>query len=211
MRLLGVLGGESIGCEALAAWVEASDIVVAADAGIHHLEGISIVPHRIVGDMDSALLVQEYDQNLITIDEDEHRSDLEKLLTAAQRFGVDQVVLICIHGGRMDHFLASFSASIACGLNIRWVLPREHVVLLRPGFQGVFSTGPAKRISLIPLEGVCSVKSQGLRWELAHTSLAVGQHVSLSNESTADAITLQVSGGHLALMVEQLPSEVPPW
>ncbi len=211
MRLLGVLGGESIGREALAAWVEASDIIFAADAGIHHLEAISVMPHLIVGDMDSASLAQEYDHKLISIDKDEHRSDLEKLLTAAQRFGVDQVVLICIHGGRMDHFLASFSAAIACGLNIRWVLPHEHVVLLRPGFQGGFSTGPAKRISLLPLEGECSVRSQGLRWELTHTVLAVGQHVSLSNESTTGAISLQVSGGHLALIVEQVPFEVPPW
>lgn len=211
MRLLGVLGGDSIGHEALTAWVDASDIIVAADGGVHHLDRISVVPQLIVGDMDSALSVHRYSSELIVIDQDENRSDLEKLLAAAQRFRVDQVVLICIHGGRMDHFLASFSAAIACELNIRWVLPEEHVVLLRPGFQGGFSTGSAKRISLIPLEGECTVRSQGLRWELTNTALAAGQHVSLSNVSTGEAISLQVSGGHLALMIEQLPFEVPPW
>lgn len=211
MRLLGVLGGDGIGHEALAAWVEASDIIVAADGGVHHLERISVVPQLIVGDMDSVPLMHGYATELIVIDEDEDRSDLEKLLSAAKGFGADQVVLICIHGGRMDHFLASFSVAIASNLNIRWVLPEEHVVLLRPGFQGRFSTGSAKRISLIPIEGECTVRSQGLRWELTDTALVMGQHVSLSNVSTAEAISLQVSGGHLALMVEQVPSEVPPW
>ena len=83
----------------------------------------------------------------------------------------------------MDHFLASFSAAIATEMSVRWVLPHEHAVLIRPGFRGSFSTGVAKILSLIPLDGDCVVTTEGLKWDLASERLRVGDHLSLSNES----------------------------
>lgn len=211
MRVLGVLGGDALGFRPLSNWAAACDFVIAADAGVHHLEDAQIRPNLIVGDLDSISSLQDYDANLIIKDDDEHRSDIDKLFIAAKRYGASEVVLACIHGGRMDHFLASFSAAIATDLAVRWVLPEEHVILLRPGFHGRFSTGAVKRISLLPLEGEVLVSSIGLRWELDQTALRVGLRWSLSNESTQSAIQVQVYGGHLALMIENSPEEVPDW
>ena len=211
MRCLGVLGGESIGEEALRIWATASDLIIAADGGYRHLRSVVIPPDLIIGDMDSVGNLDDVDPKLIQIDEDQDRSDLEKLFTTAKRNGAREVVLICAHGGRMDHFLASFSAAIATDFSVRWVLPNEHVVLLRPGFSGMFSTGGAKRLSLMPLDGTCRVSTQGLQWNLNQDELEVGHFWSLSNKSVRETIYVEVYGGFLVLMVENLPEVIPEW
>ena len=211
MRVLAVLGGDGIGTASIKAWAAACDMIIAADSGIHYLEEASVNPDMIVGDMDSAINVTGYTHEAIHIDHDEDRSDLQKLLNKAGGLGAKEVVLTCIHGGRMDHFLASFSAAIATEMDIRWVLLREHAVLIRPNFRGTFSTGVAKIISLIPLDGDCVVSTQGLRWDLGSELLRVGHHLSLSNVSEHESFSVHVSGGHLVMMVEQPPNEVPLW
>lgn len=205
------MGGEGIGAETIRAWAKASDMVIAVDSGIHYLEEARLEPDLIVGDLDSAVSVRDYDPDIVYLDQDEDRSDLQKLLALAKRYQANEVVLSCVHGRRLDHFLASFSAAIATDMSIRWILPHEHAVLIRPGFAGVFSTGVAKIISLLPLDGECLTSTEGLKWDLNSAVLQVGRHWSLSNESVRDAISLQVYGGHLVLMVEHPPQEVPPW
>lgn len=211
MRCLGVLGGEFSGAEALRMWSEACDLVIAADGGLRHLRAANLRPDLLVGDLDSAGNVYDIDPKHIYKDDDMDRSDLEKLFTLAKRHKVREVVLICAHGGRMDHFLASFSAAVATDFSVRWVLPEEHVLLLRPGFSGVFSTGGDKLISLMPIDGVCQVTARGFQWPLNHSELQVGRFWSLSNRSVDESIFVEVYGGFLALMVQHSPETLPSW
>ena len=84
MRVLGVLGGDGIGPASIRAWAAACDMIIAADSGIHYLEEASVDPDLIVGDMDSIFTIDVYSSEIVHIDQDEDRSDLQKLLTKAK-------------------------------------------------------------------------------------------------------------------------------
>lgn len=211
MRCLAVLGGEFSGIEALRSWASVSDFIVGVDHGLDHIQAAGLSPSAVVGDMDSVEQLPLFAEELIHKDEDRDRSDVEKMFTLAKRAGVREVVMICAHGGRVDHLLAGFSAAIATDFAVRWVFPEEHVALIRPGFKGNFSTGVAKRFSLMPLDGTCEVSLLGGRWPLHGAELRVGQFWSLSNETVDPAIQLEVRGGHLALFVAASPAEIPEW
>lgn len=211
MRCLGVLGGEFIGEEPLRIWAESCSLVLAADGGYRHLSLAGIRPDAIVGDLDS-VHEDALSSGLKVIPyPDQDRSDAEKLLIEAQRQGAREVVMICAHGGRIDHLLAVFFAAARVSVSVRFVFPFEHGLMVRAGFEGRFSTGAEKRISLLPVAGECHISLSGCAWPISQRTLKPDDFWSLSNASTEESISLEVHQGQCLLMVEADPGVLPAW
>ncbi len=211
MRCLGVLGGEAVSSEALRTWSHACDATLAADRGLSLLQAAGLLPDVLIGDLDSVTGLESLPDLLIHRDNDENRSDVEKLLAYAEKSKFREVVLICGHGGRLDHTLANFSSALASSLIVRFVYPSDHSILLKAGFQGRFEVGRGRRVSMLPLGGPATVDFKGVQWPLTNQKLEFGKLVSLSNESAEKYIDVAVMDGAVLLIVDQPAEEIPPW
>jgi len=196
--------------DALPAWAVSADFVLAADGGWDHLRAAGLSATAVVGDLDS--IQSAPNEGVATVhDPDPNRSDADKLLAYAAASGAVCVTLICGHGGRMDHLLATFSSALRSGLCVQWAFPEELVRLVRRGVQSVLDTHPGQRVSLLPLLPCSGVMLQGVRWPLDDAELRPDGLISLSNEATGDQVMAEVSEGAALLFLGRPISDNPVW
>lgn len=209
-RCLGVLGGEAVPLHALHAWAESADFVVAADGGWDHLKAAGLSANAVVGDLDSIRSTPS--ESVATVhDSDPNRSDADKLLAYASSGAAGSVTLICGHGGRIDHLLATFSSAFRSGLCVQWAFPEELVRLVRPGVPSAMTTIPGQRVSLLPLLPCSGATLQGVRWPLERVELRMDGLISLSNEATGENVVAEIEDGAALLFLGRPITEPPLW
>ena len=95
------------------AHLDGADLIVAANGGTLALEQWGVVPHAIVGDLDSLGIERalEYGQRGVTVvpfSPEKDESDLELAIAYAVTANADDIVLLGILGGaRFDHEIAN--------------------------------------------------------------------------------------------------------
>ena len=141
-------------------------------------------------------------------DDDEDRSDADKLFDALRDDGVAEFTLIGFEGDRLDHVLASLSSAVAADVAVRIILRRGF------GFLGQattnFGTHSGQRLSVMPLPAA-NVSLSGVRWPLDRADMRLGEFVSLSNRATGP-IRFEVHSGSAILFVESDPEgELKTW
>ncbi|MBI5706037.1 MAG: thiamine diphosphokinase [Armatimonadetes bacterium] len=217
VNVLGVLAGNDMSTSLLKKWADGADELLAADAGADLLALIGVQPDLVIGDMDSA-------QNPATIaawaatgrttlvqDDDQERTDCDKLLSAAEARGFDAITLAAVEGDRIDHLLSTlYSAAqsplavrVALRTGIGWVLKADDYVEV--------STKPGRLVSLLPLSETEGVSLQGVEWPLKDVRLAPLGKRSISNRATSDHVSARVLEGAALFVVELLEEEAPIW
>lgn len=204
---LAVLSGEALPEEDLRAFAGQAAILMAGDGGAKHLWKYGLVPEAIVGDLDSSTLDEFPEVPRIHVPDQNH-SDADKVLAVLGE-KVPKIMLACIHGGRVDHLLASFHSALAARSAVRWVLPNEYGALVRAGETVRPELPQGTRCSLIPLLG-SRVTLAGVAWPLENAPLQLGSAISLSNHITGE-LTLEVHEGAVWLSVERHAGEVFSW
>ncbi len=186
-----------------------AETVVAADGGALALERWGIVPHLVVGDLDSlgrerAEALGRRGAKVVPYPVAKDESDLELALRYAVETGADDIVLLGIFGGaRIDHGLANallLADPAYRGLGVRAVQGETQVRALHGG-DGVDLRGPVgTTVTLLPLRGDAKgVRTVGLRYPLAGDTLHFGRSRGLSNVVTA--LPASVSLEHGVLLV----------
>jgi len=209
-----VLAGESFLDDDVRAFAEGDVRVIAADGGARTLLSLGIQPHVVIGDFDS--LNDSTRAALTTVevlhDPDQDTTDFEKALDhAVRKLGARRVAVLGAEGDEPDHLLAALSAALAKSehADIRFVLRRSMVHVVRGPLERVFGTFPGARVSLIPLVPTDVRQTDGLQWNIANTHLSLGHIVSISNRAVKDSFALSLGAGALAVFVER--RDEPPW
>jgi thiamine pyrophosphokinase len=179
-----------------------ADLVIAADGGTNHCERFGIVPHLVVGDLDSAdpSLVDKMaaaGAKIIRHPARKDQTDLELAVAEAVNRGAGTIVILGGLGGRWDMTLASvlgLAAPELTGITIRLIEGPTEIALLCGNNRISFQGRPGDTLSLLPLgtdtEGVTL---KGLEYPLVDTTIQSGSALGVSNvfiESRAD-IALQ--------------------
>ena len=194
-----------------AAWLDAADLVIAADGGAGSLHRIGGRPDILIGDMDSvdpSLLAQleaagtEVDRHPA----DKDSSDTELALGAAVEAGASAVVVIGAMGGdRMDHELANLlllAAPSHAGRDLLLARGGTGVRALHAGRRLTLAGSPGDTVTLLPVGGTAiGVSTDGLRWPLHAATLRLGSSRGLSNEVVEAPASVRVDDGTL-LVVE---------
>ena len=199
-----------------ASWLATSDgsrpLVIAADGGANNARRLGLRPDLIIGDLDSlpADAVAQYRRDGVEVTAhpaEKDASDTELAVAEALRRGADEVVILAALGGeRPEHTLANILLLSLPQLAGRAALlvdgPSSVRVLGVAGAQQLTIHGsPTDFVSLLPLtETVTGVTTGGLRYALNGALLGQGSSRGLSNEMTASAATVAVSGGRLAVI-----------
>jgi len=203
-------------------WADAVDLVIAADGGARLAVPLGLRIDAWVGDGDSLgeAAIEELRRagvpiTLARTDKDE--SDAELGLLAAIRAGARDVTILGALGGpRLDHALANVALlahPAASGAAIRLVDGMTRVrLLVAPGRSG----GPARLdlagrvgdlVSLIPLDDVAGISTEGLRHPLRDEALPAGPARGLSNVRARGSAEVTIRHGRL--LVVELPATLP--
>src|SRR5256886_14614458 len=212
MRAVVVAHGDVLPSDRAA--IEAEDLVVAADGGAFALERWKILPHLVVGDMDSLgdagverLARQGIGVAKFPAAKDE--SDLELAIAHAINAGAKEIVLLGALGGdRLDHETANLLLLADPGLDGVRIEARRGALRIRAvrGKASLALAAPVGAIvTLLPVNGDADgVTTEGLRYPLRGETLRFGRARGLSNEVTWLPAKVSVDKGTL-LVFETAP------
>lgn len=200
-RILGVLGGQDVDDRVFKFWAMESDILLAADAGADLALRHGIVPHAIIGDLDSvseAALASGAD---IYKFDDENSTDCDKLLQWVVIQGHRSIRLIGVEGDRLDHVLGTLGSCARSPLDIRLILRDGEGILLKAGHHRLEAVA-GQRVSLLPVGEVEGVDAPGLRWPLTQATLQLDGLVSVSNVVETAPLEISIASGTLLVILE---------
>ena len=171
--------------------LDGADIIVGADGGTLALEQWGVVPHAIVGDLDSLGMERalEYGERGVTVipySPEKDESDLELAIDYATEAKADELVLLGTLGGaRFDHELANvllIAADEYRGKRLRAIRGDVTVRALHGGDRLELAGAPGDLVTLLAVRGDAEgVRTHQLRYPLAGERLQFGAARGLSN------------------------------
>jgi thiamine pyrophosphokinase len=213
-----VAGGEAPSGAWLRAEAGAASVIVAADRGAVTLLGAGVLPHLLVGDLDSVdadtvARLLAADVPALRYPADKDATDLELAVDAAIDRGATR---LRIAGAmrqavselpRIDHLFGNVAALAGAAARV------TDARLVDPDAEVMIVTGPGgcdldgqvgDHVSLVPLSvTVDGTTTTGLRWALVGGSLAWGTTRGVSNEMIARRARVWVSAGRLLVALQR--------
>lgn len=177
--------------------------IICADGGANFATQATIVPHHVVGDMDSVApgVLAELEARGATI----HRhpsakdsSDLELALELALSLGKQSIALTCVLGHRPDHLLSNLTLLLSehfRSANVCIIEDSLSACALLSGTR-LFRGKKGDLFSVIPCSPVvqgCSI--EGARWSLMNEQLALGSTRSISNVFECEELRITIEEG----------------
>jgi len=172
--------------------IGAQDYLVAADGGAFALERWKVLPHLIVGDMDSLgdAGVERFARQGIPVAKfsaAKDESDLELAVAQAIEAGATEIVLLGALGGdRLDHETTNLLLLADPGYDGVRLEARRGALRIRAvrGEGSLSLAGPlGALVTLLPVNGNADgVTTEGLRYPLRNETLRFGRARGLSNE-----------------------------
>ena len=186
------------------------DAVIAADAGILHLERLGVKPDLVLGDFDSLGRVPE----LPDVEVSPVRKDDTDSMLAARRaldIGGERLMFFgCLGGKRLDHTLANIQALAWCaGRGAEAYLVGEGCCLAAlPGGRSLsFDERYRGDFSVFCLgEDAEGVTERGLSYSLEDSALTARFPLGVSNSFTGEAAYVSVRRGTLIIYWQDDPS-----
>jgi thiamine pyrophosphokinase len=203
-----ITGGAPLHDAAVAA-IPPGAVVIAADGALDHALAAGIEPAGLVGDLDSVseagLAWARAHSTIERYDPDKDHTDTELALRVATDLNPDRLLMIGA-GDRLDHQLAAIGALgrlrlTSVPLIEGWWGPNRLRVVHGPG-QASFELPLGTTLSLLAMHGPCTgVHISGVRWPLVNAELEALVGHGVSNESTAERVTVRVSSGVLTIVI----------
>lgn len=188
-----------------------------ADGGLNTLYDLDkespsvFIPHCVSGDFDSVNkeLIDEYQAYGVDIQEtpDQSQTDFEKALRMVlERVPKEPVfVLGTAARGRFDHQMSQISTMVKVSSEFQtpvYLLRDTSLmrVLKKGAHRLALNTGYEGTIGLFPVDGKCTVRTNGLKWNV-DGPMQFGELISSSNEKVSDEVEI-ITDGTLLFTVE---------
>jgi thiamine pyrophosphokinase len=191
-RALIFANGEIFDPEAVRPLLLPGDVLIAADGGLRHLRALGLMPHLLIGDLDSVspLEVEQAEQantRVMRYPVHKDETDLELALLTAVEEGCTEMVILGALGGRLDMTLGNIALLLLpelSGCLVRLDDGAEEVLFMRAGSLGSPITGkPGERVSLLPWGGpAAGIHTQGLYYPLNGETLYPERTRGISNQ-----------------------------
>ena len=188
----------------------AGDLVIAADAGVLHLERLGVKPGIVLGDFDSLGRVPDYpDVEVSPVRKD----DTDSMLAArrALELGCNRLLFFgCLGGRRLDHSLANVQALAWCaarGAEAYLVGEGCCLTALAGGESLRFDSRYSGDFSVFCLgEDALGVTERGLSYGLEGARLSAAFPLGVSNSFTGESARVSVESGTLILYWQDSPA-----
>ena len=216
MRAIIFANGEFPHPQSAHSLLRPDDLIIAADGGTRHALVAGVIPHVVIGDLDSLspdeqARVEAAGAQIIRFPPRKDETDLELALLHAVREGATEIVILAALGGRLDQTIANLlllALPELSGLDVRIVEGRQTALLIRG--EVLIEGQIGDTLSLIPLGGdAVGVTAEGLEWPLHEDTLRFGPARGVSNVLTAQIARVCVRRGLLLCVVTHARSQKP--
>lgn len=181
-----------------------ADLLLAADGGARHALALDLVPHVVIGDLDSLNADQQMRLRaagtcfaIHPVAKDE--TDLELALLYAVERDADSIIVLAALGGRLDQTLANvllLTMPALAGREVRLIDGPQTACVVRS--EATVAGKPGDTVSLIPLGGeVRGITTRGLAYALTEGTLPFGPALGISNEMTMTQAHVRIRDGLL--------------
>ena len=180
--------------------LRSADLLICCDGAADKLIAEGMVPHVIVGDMDSVSdEVREQYKSIMIQSDDQENNDLTKAVHYCIERAYTSVSILGATGMREDHTLGNISLMLEYYPRIEVQIISDYGVfsLVHSGEQHPSFVG--EKISIFSIDSKVRVSSTGLKYPLDKLQLSSWYRATL-NEATADHFTL-IFGSDLPLIV----------
>jgi thiamine pyrophosphokinase len=216
MRVIIIAGGQADPDTNWQRWVRPGDLVLGADGGASQALAWGLVPHVVVGDMDSLPEPERADLEargcrFVIHPRAKDETDLELALGYAAGQGALDIVILGALGGRLDHTLANIlllALPVLSGLQVRIAAGQQEARLLRGGELLTVEGSAGDLVSLLPLGGDAQgVTTHGLAWVLQNDILRFGSSRGVSNEMVGHTARIKLEKGYVLVVHAPPPSD----
>jgi thiamine pyrophosphokinase len=182
----------------------AAPLVIAADSGVGHALALGLRVDLVIGDLDSAdpADVERAVAAGARVDRhpaDKNATDLELALDAARTLGANEVTVLGVGGGRLDHLVANLlliTHDAYAELTIDARVDGTRISVVRTARQLTGAVGST--VTLLPIGGPArGVSTTGLRWTLTDAELTPASTLGVSNEIVESPANILVREGVL--------------
>ena len=179
---------------------------VAADGGARHFLAAGLLPHFLVGDLDSLPAsdldaLQKAGVAVLRHPARKDATDLELALDVALAQGADEVVVLAALGARWDQTLANMlllALERYDRVPMCVVAGAQTLRVLRPGRAHQLAGASGDTLSLIPIAGpAAGITTSGLDYPMKHGTLPFGATLGVSNVLTSATASVTLESGLL--------------
>lgn len=207
MQAIVVANGEIHGREPVLREVTPGALIVCVDGGTTNALALGLVPHVIIGDMDSVTVPQRREleaagTKFIVHSTHKDESDTELALRYCVEQGANEILLLGALGGRLDHMLANLlllADPTWQGIPLRIVDGDTRIELCTARCEIAGAAGDI--VSLLPWGGdALGVHTEGLEYPLVDEPLYFGPARGLSNVMRGERAAVTVRAGRLLVI-----------
>lgn len=182
----------------------ANDIIIAADAGFHHLEKIGLTPDILLGDFDTIGAIPE-SIKIVEFPKEKDYTDTELAIIYGIENGFKKFVICGALGGkRLEHTLGNLSIAASYaerGYDVT-LTDGDYKVIAVHNSSYVFTGDESGFVSLFTISGKArSVSIDGLKYTLNDAVLdSSNPTLCISNEFIGKKATVSVEDGTVLIM-----------
>lgn len=203
MNTLIFLNGDFPDLNIIKKFLGKKSYIIAADGGANKLKKINIIPHIIIGDLDSVskstLIYFKKRGTLIKEVRDQEKTDFEKCLIYCIRNGRNSISVFGSLSMRPDHTLNNFSIlkRYFKRSEIKLITDEFEIFFIEKNFK--FNYRQGEIVSMLAMPKAENITTTGLEYKLKNESLEFGVREGTLNKSTAAKITIRFRTGNLLL------------
>jgi thiamine pyrophosphokinase len=204
MKCVIIAGGDLNQTDEVRDLITASDLIVCADGGAGHLRALNILPHVLVGDLDS---IQDEDRSffaenkvkILSFPPRKNFTDSELCVSWAIDHHATDVTFLGVTGTRLDHTLANIfllRRLVRENIPARIINQTNEIHMVTDQLRLAGRAGDL--LSLVPVtRQVTGVTLEGLEYPLSNATLEMGSSLGISNVFRADTASVSVGDGIL--------------
>ena len=207
MECIIISNGSFIDYQWAAELINNHDMIICADGGAKHLFNMDLLPHYIMGDLDSIDLdTKTYyvGQNVKFIEYpiEKDFTDTELAIDYAIRNGAKKITLLGATGSRLDHTLANITLLVTLlDREIEGKIIDNHNEITVTKNSVEVTGKPGDLLSILPLcdivEGVSLI---GLEYPLDNFTLKMGSSIGISNKFVNTKAKIMIKSGKLLII-----------
>ncbi len=196
-----ICNGEMPSQKLLAPLLKKKPFIICADGGANKARAFNILPHCIIGDLDSITQKTRHYFSSVPIihNPDQNSTDLEKVMNYLILHSFASAIIIGATGDRPDHTMANFSILMKYHrkISLQFFDERCTAEIIHKKIR--FTAEIGQQISLLPMGKCSGIRTQGLKFPLNNETLELGIREGSSNEAAQHIITITLKSGSLLL------------
>ena len=207
MQIVVALAGEIHDSPLVRSALNGAGLIVAADSGANRLRALGILPHVVIGDLDSLAGEDLFHLKAVGVEFEPHpdpeqRTDGDVAIEYALKRGATSIIVLGLFGGpRADHAVANLYLLTHPSLRQvpTWTVDGWTALTVLNG-DGVSEThfhghvGDYVTITAVS-ERVAGITTVGLKWPLADATFTRGLNEGTSNELIHERAMIRITEG----------------